>query len=60
LQQRANATNTDNQDGKGVSVSLELNYIKMSKPLTYEDLVSPISLFFSCTETSATGIQRFR
>jgi len=27
-----------------VSVSLELNYIKMSKPLTYEDLVSPVSL----------------
>ena len=27
-----------------MSVSLELNYIKMSKSLTYEDLVSPISL----------------
>ena len=46
MQQRANATNTDNQDGKGVSVSLELNYIKMSKPLTYEDLVSTTSLCF--------------
>jgi len=54
--------NTDGAQPETHSTEKQLLMLEniLSKPLTYEDLVSTISLLFSCTEINPAGIQRSR